>query len=482
MDDYVAIEMRTGVAYKASHGFGSVVPFHRGAIGEALKGRKHALVICRLRNEIADGLRLCFADRLDDGQQCTTHDTLCIRARANNRSDREHRKPLFESLTKSKIKTNATPEIQQTTPSGAGSLSQQSAHNIRFGQFDKWTVRQHRLNHCVPPSGLPTETADRIRKTKLGRQVFASVGPPQAPNSAFEPALPILERAGTCSAGAVNDLSVWYWRRRRELVAADRRRRPSSTGKEHLHDVSELSRRRRQIDLREVAAELGMSFSDDDLMQHLAALLPSIAAYNIIDRMPDEKPRGTYPRTAGYRPSAEENAHGAWYIKTTVEGAASGKLKGKKVVLKDNVCLAGVPMMNGASTLQGYVPDVDATVATRILDAGGTILGKAVCEYFCFSGGSHTSSSGPVHNPHRMGYSAGGSSSGSGCLVALGEVRHGPGRRPGRLDPHSGRILRHLRHEADARARALHRCHADRADNRSHRSHDRDGRGQCAAA
>jgi amidase len=174
--------------------------------------------------------------------------------------------------------------------------------------------------------------------------------------------------------------------------------------------------------LQEVASELGMSFSEEDLAQHLAALLPSFAAYNMIDQLPDEKPVVTYPRAPGYRPPAEENPYGAWYIKTTVEGAASGKLKGKKVVLKDNICLAGVPMMNGASTLEGYVPDLDATVATRILDAGGTIVGKAVCEYFCFSGGSHTSASGPVHNPHRMGYSAGGSSSGSACLVALGEV------------------------------------------------------------
>ena len=149
-------------------------------------------------------------------------------------------------------------------------------------------------------------------------------------------------------------------------------------------------------DLRQVAADLGMSFSDEGLAQHLAALIPSIAAFNIIDKMPDEKPRVTYPRAVGYRPSGEENTHAAWYIKTTVAGAPLGKLKGKKVVLKDNVCLAGVPMMNGASTLQGYVPDVDATVATRILDAGGTIVGKAVCEYFCFSGGSHTGSSGPV--------------------------------------------------------------------------------------
>ena len=72
--------------------------------------------------------------------------------------------------------------------------------------------------------------------------------------------------------------------------------------------------------------------------------------------------------------------------------------------------LAGVPMMNGASTLEGYVPEVDATVAIRILDAGGTIVGKAVCECFCLSGGSHTNATGPVHNPRKHGYSAGGSS------------------------------------------------------------------------
>ena len=84
--------------------------------------------------------------------------------------------------------------------------------------------------------------------------------------------------------------------------------------------------------------------------------------------------------------------------------------------------LAGVPMMNGASTLEGYMPDIDATVVHRMLDAGGKIVGKAHCEYFCLSGGSHTNATGPVHNPHKMGYSAGGSSSGSAVLVALGEA------------------------------------------------------------
>jgi len=174
--------------------------------------------------------------------------------------------------------------------------------------------------------------------------------------------------------------------------------------------------------LGEVAVELGLTMPEADLSAHHQSLLAAFEAYNRLDRMPDELPPVTYPRLPGRRPAPEENRYGAWYVRTEIEGAASGKLKGKKIALKDNVCLAGVPMMNGASTMEGYVPDVDATVATWILDAGGTIVGKTVCEYFCFSGGSHTSATGPVHNPHRMGYSAGGSSSGSAAVVASGEV------------------------------------------------------------
>src|SRR5438094_8715619 len=172
----------------------------------------------------------------------------------------------------------------------------------------------------------------------------------------------------------------------------------------------------------QVAVELGFNFNDADLAAHLEALGPAFAAYNILDQMPDELPPVSYPRCPGRRPTSEENPHGAWYVITAVPGGGYGKLAGKRIALKDNICLAGVPMMNGASTLEGYVPDVDATVATRILDAGGTIVGKIVYEYFCFSGGSHTSATGPVHNPHRRGYSAGGSSSGSAAVVAAGEV------------------------------------------------------------
>jgi amidase len=174
--------------------------------------------------------------------------------------------------------------------------------------------------------------------------------------------------------------------------------------------------------LREIASEVGLDLTDTDVTSFIELMRPSVAAYNVVDAMPDNLPAVRYPRAPGYRPMGEENAHTAWYVKTKVEGASSGKLRGKTVVLKDNIMLAGVSMMNGSATLEGYMPEIDATVVQRVLDAGGTIVGKAHCEAFCLSGGSHTNATGPVHNPHKMDYSAGGSSSGSAVLVARAEA------------------------------------------------------------
>jgi amidase len=174
--------------------------------------------------------------------------------------------------------------------------------------------------------------------------------------------------------------------------------------------------------MKDIVTSLHMSMSEREIEEYMQVMEATFKAYDRLQQLPDNLPPVRYPRTPGYRPGAAENPLNAWAVKTEVRGAAYGPLAGKRVVLKDNVCLAGVPMMNGASTLEGYVPDVDATVVTRILDAGGTIVGKAHCEYFCLSGGSHTSALGPVQNPYKHGYAAGGSSSGCGALVGAGEI------------------------------------------------------------
>lgn len=174
--------------------------------------------------------------------------------------------------------------------------------------------------------------------------------------------------------------------------------------------------------MRGMAERFGMNLSDAELAEYSQIIEPYIQAYDRLDAMPDNLPEVRYPRSPGYHPDATENPLNAWYVKTEVKGAMDGPLRGKRIVLKDTVCLAGVPMMNGSSIMEGYTPEIDATIVTRMLDAGAIIVGKAHCEDFCLSGGSHTNAKGPVHNPWKRGFMAGGSSSGSAALVAADEV------------------------------------------------------------
>lgn len=174
--------------------------------------------------------------------------------------------------------------------------------------------------------------------------------------------------------------------------------------------------------MREMAERFGMHLSDEDINEFREIMEPYMQSYDRLDAMPDYLPEVRYPRAPGYFPDRSENPLNAWYVRTEVKGAMDGPLRGKRIVLKDTVSLAGVPMMNGSSIMEGYTPEIDATIVTRMLDAGATIVGKSHCENFCLSGGSHTGAKGPVHNPWKRGYMAGGSSSGSAVLVATGEV------------------------------------------------------------
>ncbi|MFO1061475.1 MAG: amidase [Dongiaceae bacterium] len=174
--------------------------------------------------------------------------------------------------------------------------------------------------------------------------------------------------------------------------------------------------------LQDIAASLGFSMSAAEAATWREMLEGTLAGYDLVDRLPDPVPVSPYPRSAGFRPEGEANPHNAWVRKLSIKGRPGGPLAGKRVVLKDSICLAGVPMAAGAGFLDGFVPEADATVVTRILDAGGEIVGKAQCEYLCSSGGSHTSWPAPVLNPRSPAHAAGGSSSGSAALIAAGEA------------------------------------------------------------
>jgi amidase len=175
-------------------------------------------------------------------------------------------------------------------------------------------------------------------------------------------------------------------------------------------------------ELLDIARDYGMHLTEVDANSFRGLMAGAMASYARLDELAEPKLPVKYPRSPGHRPAQAENPYNAWYWKCEIKGAAKGVLAGKRVAIKDNICVAGVPMMNGSRILEGYVPDIDATVVTSILDAGGTIAGKAACEDLCFSAGSHTCATGPIRNPHNPEHSTGGSSGGSAALVAAGEV------------------------------------------------------------
>ncbi|MDQ1128099.1 amidase [Microbacterium sp. SORGH_AS_0888] len=175
-------------------------------------------------------------------------------------------------------------------------------------------------------------------------------------------------------------------------------------------------------DVKAFAHRFRYQFDESEFDQLHEIVVAGLAGYDVVDELYAAHIEVEAPRRDSRYPDADENPLGAWYVRTEIAPTSAGVLDGRTVAIKDNVAVAGVPMMNGSRTLEGFVPREDATVVTRVLAAGATILGKAVCEDLCFSGSSFTSASGPVHNPWDLARTTGGSSSGNAALVATGEV------------------------------------------------------------
>jgi len=173
-----------------------------------------------------------------------------------------------------------------------------------------------------------------------------------------------------------------------------------------------------------IADRYGLGLAPGDVEEFRELIAGALTSYDVVERLYQASRAGVpgLPARKWQRPADEANELGAWYVTTDISGAGDGPLAGRRVAVKDNISVAGVPMMNGSAIVEGFIPQRDATVVTRLLAAGATIAGKAVCEELCFDGGSHTSRTGPVRNPWDRSKSTGGSSSGSGALVAAGEV------------------------------------------------------------
>src|SRR5712691_4599691 len=176
-----------------------------------------------------------------------------------------------------------------------------------------------------------------------------------------------------------------------------------------------------------VAKALGIHLGPEEAVLYRKYLLEQLAALDTFVQTRVEEstpPIVAAARQPGYRPRPEEDPLNAWMWKCRIAGATDGLLAGKTVSYKDHIAVAGMPMSFGSYALEGFIPDFDATVVARVLQAGGTLIGKNVMHGLSggFGAGGAIGDYGRPLNPHHREHVTGGSSSGSAAAVAADEV------------------------------------------------------------
>ena len=101
-------------------------------------------------------------------------------------------------------------------------------------------------------------------------------------------------------------------------------------------------------------------------------------------------------------------------------GHEVGVLHGVPVTLKDLTQTKDVATQYGSHLRQGFIPQQDAPLVTRLKEAGAIVLGKTTTSEFGWTGVSRSPLTGITHNPWRRGHNAGASSAGAGAAAAAG--------------------------------------------------------------